>query len=380
MSLALECQDPPPVRPDTDDGRLRIFSGDIAASPYGDEPYNGSYNIGLRVVRREAGLPAPRGSEARNVPSWTVAAGEKTATRAPAESAGAPGRQQAGLTLVPVPKGSFVRSDGKSVSISAFHASRCEVSYRQWKRVYQWAIANGYRFNGDGDTGSMDFETGLHAHSPDEPVAGIWLWDMLVWCNARSEMEGLTPCYYTDEQQSAVYREACPFRHPMWHLGEGSRDARTADRVWVKWDADGYRLPTEAEWEYACRAGAGSRYYWGNEFDGRYCWYWDNSGHKTQPVGLKEPNAFGLCDMAGNVVERVWGTSDPYDPTDLQDPRLAGGTVEWRWSVRGGSFKYGGETWPRGVRVFQSSSRCYATTLGAYPGLGFRVVRRPRQP
>ncbi len=84
--------------------------------------------------------------------------------------------------------------------------------------------------------------------------------------------------------------------------------------------------------------------------------------------------------MAGNVFERVWGASDPYDTADLQEAGLPGGSVEWRWSVHGGSFKYGGETWPRGVRTFRSSSRFHATTLGAYPELGFRVVRRPRRP
>jgi formylglycine-generating enzyme required for sulfatase activity len=71
-----------------------------------------------------------------------------------------------------------------------------------------------------------------------------------------------------------------------------------------------YRLPTEAEWEYACRAGSTTDYYWGNTIDGSYCWYSDNSGDQVHTAGQKHPNAWWLYDMAGNVME--W-CSDRYD-------------------------------------------------------------------
>ena len=95
-----------------------------------------------------------------------------------------------------------------------------------------------------------------------------------------------------------------------------------------------FDLPTEAQWEYACRAGTTTTYYWGNSMDGNYAWYTSNSSSKTHPVGTKTPNVWGLYDMSGNVCEwcRDWygglasGVADPKGCSSGLDRVLRGGS------------------------------------------------------
>lgn len=106
-----------------------------------------------------------------------------------------------------------------------------------------------------------------------------------------------------------------------------------------------YRLPTEAEWEYACRAGSTTEYYFGDDASRveEYAWFAENSGGETAPVGKKKPNAWGLYDMMGNVAE--W-TFDQYIPDfykqysgKVADNPVAVPTTLYPHSVRGGSFE-----------------------------------------
>jgi hypothetical protein len=122
--------------------------------------------------------------------------------------------------------------------------------------------------------------------NPQAPVAGVQWVDAVRFCNRASEMEGLKPCY-------DVKTWACDV------------------------SADGYRLPSEAEWEVACRAGTTTKYFFGDSASdlGRYAWTKSNSEGKVRPVGQKDPNPWGLYDMLGNVWQ--W-TNDWFDAEQKQ--------------------------------------------------------------
>lgn len=126
-----------------------------------------------------------------------------------------------------------------------------------------------------------------------------------------------------------------------------------------------FDLPTEAQWEYACRAGTAATYYWGDAMDGAYAWYSSNSGSKTHPVGTREPNAWGLYDMSGNVWEwcRDWyGT-------------LAYGT-EPNGSASGSYRVERGGSWSSNSDSCTSSDRLsYGPSYRSYDYGGFRLVR-----
>ena len=126
-----------------------------------------------------------------------------------------------------------------------------------------------------------------------------------------------------------------------------------------------FRLPTEAEWEYACRAGTVTPYYWGDESIEDYAWYNANSGSRTHEVGLKLPNDFGLYDMSGNVWEWCQDWHGAYSAEDQVDP-----TGQQSGSLR----VFRGGCWYGPARYCRSASRYWNTPDGSGNHIGFRVV------
>jgi formylglycine-generating enzyme required for sulfatase activity len=227
-------------------------------------------------------------------------------------------------TMILIPAGSFQMGDNfyegavyetpvHTVNVSAFYMAKYETTKALWDRVKTWSLTNGYSFDNEGS-----------GKAANHPVQSINWYDMVKWCNARSEMEGRTPAYYSDADRTEVYKtgQLEPF---------------------VRWKA-GYRLPTEAEWEKAARGGAtGHRFPWtdtdtishsqANYYsDASYAYdvsptrgynpkFDDGVMPFTSPVGSFAPNGYGLYDMSGNVWEWCWDWAGNYPSTTETDPR-----------------------------------------------------------
>lgn len=167
---------------------------------------------------------------------------------------------------------------------------------------------------------------------PDLPLVKISWYDAVIYCNWLSEQDGLDKCYEISKSS----------KKPIfsWLLGEenvGPEETRLTVSLDIK--KEGYRLPTEAEWEYACRSGSATEYYWGDTVDEDYFWYSKNSGGIIHPAGEKLPNDFGLYDMSGNILEWCWDSYDKsyYGASSYSNP--AGPSSGMQRIRRGGSCK-----------------------------------------
>ena len=209
-----------------------------------------------------------------------------------------------------------------------------------------------------------DSPSSSYGDGDNYPAYYVSWYDALVYCNKRSRAEGLTPCYSIDDSTNPEDWEDVP-----------TSSNSTWNAVECNWNANGYRLPTEAEWEYAARAGdntVDSLTYSGtsdvNKL-GDYAWYYDSANDNTHEVGTKLPNAFGLYDMSGNVWEWCWNRfTDGYDTT-TEGGRDPTGSSAGSYRVdRGGG-------WGSFSGSCAVSCRGGNFPDGRYYDLGFRVVR-----
>ena len=276
------------------------------------------------------------------------------------------------VELVSVPGWIFIMGDGKDglndarphkVILLPFKIAQHEVSLKLWENVRVWGLGNGY----------SDLPVG-NGKAHNHPVYGISWGDAVKWCNALSEKEGLTPCYYAENIKLVVARKG------MVDIGNKH----------VNWAADGYRLPTEAEWEFSARGGlSDKRFPWGDEitheqanYHGSSLFEYDKSNHKgtatalvsstpyTAAVGSFRPNGFGLYDMAGNVAEWCWDFFDPSygaSASLLDNPH--GPDKGENCVIRGGS-------WRHTAAEARCANRFFQPGNVPAPYIGFRIVRR----
>jgi formylglycine-generating enzyme required for sulfatase activity len=212
------------------------------------------------------------------------------------------------------------------VYVSAFQCMRYPVTRRLYKAV-------------------MENDPGWPEGDADErPVNHVSWLEAVRFCNRLSELAGLTLCYRSDAENNITWIQA----------------------------ADGYRLLTEAEWEYACRAGSQGRWCFGDDEQPleQYAWYAANSKGQPQPIGQKLANAWGLYHMHGNVLEWCWNWYDLYTDAPQRDPvgpPQGDGRV-----LRGGAFDYP-------ARFLRSAYRGWDLSENWNRNRGFRCARSPRR-
>ena len=201
------------------------------------------------------------------------------------------------------------------------------------------------------------------------PAYYVSWYDALVYCNKRSMAENLTPCYTINGSTDPASWPGVVDDGAGKHCGPSSTNTAW-NAATCNFSANGYRLPTEAEWEWLARGGDNTKYAWsckyaGNDTIDDVAWYTTNSGSKTHEVKQKAANSKGLYDMSGNVCEWCW---DWYGTITATTPAAGTGSGSCR-VYRGGSWSFDASYCAVSNRYYGSSNLRY------YNYFGFRVVR-----
>ena len=344
----------------TPDQRLSAVGYAMVASTVEDGAItSGKLAANLTLSGTTTGTFSGSGAGLTNIPAGAV-----TGTIPASQVASVP----EGFALIPA--GVFQMGDAldgmadapvHNVTVSEFYMGKTEVTLSEWQAVQQWGtLVGGYT--------SLAVGAGKGA---GYPVTNVNWYDVVKWCNAKSEREGLVPAYYTDNAQTVVYR-----------VGNVN-----VTNVQVKWGANGYRLPTEGEWEKAGRGGlVGKRFPNGDTISESVANYFGNTASfaydlgpngynaigsvggtnpATSPVGSFVANGYGLKDVAGNVYEWCW---------DWYGTLGSGGVTDPHGADTGTARVYRGGGWNDSAGYARVSGRYSSGPGGAY-SIGFRVAR-----